>query len=92
MKNKNLEVRSFDASFSESEGKTVQGRGVVFESLSNDLQGFKEIIKRGASKKDSKTFLFIIFCILSYFQYIYNFIIDKNDTKNKICLFCIKII
>lgn len=48
MKNKNLEVRSFDASFSESEGKTVQGRGVVFESLSNDLQGFKEIIKRGA--------------------------------------------
>ena len=48
MKNKNLEVRSFDASFSESEGKTVQGRGVVFESLSNDLQGFKEIIKKGA--------------------------------------------
>lgn len=48
MKNKNLEVRSFDASFLENEGKTVTGRGVVFESLSNDLQGFKEIIKRGA--------------------------------------------
>jgi len=43
--NKNLEIRSFDTSFSQNDEKVITGRGVVFDSLSNDLGGFREIIK-----------------------------------------------
>lgn len=51
MENKNLEIRKIDYTF-EDKGNIIEGRAIVFESLSNDLGGFKEIIKRGAISQE----------------------------------------
>lgn len=51
MEKKNLEIRKIDYTF-EDKGNIIEGRAVVFESLSNDLGGFREIIKRGAISQE----------------------------------------
>lgn len=51
MEKEKIEIRRIDNTFEEN-GRTIQGRAIVFESLSNDLGGFKEIIKRGAISQD----------------------------------------
>lgn len=47
----NLEIRKIDYNF-EDKGNTIEGRAIVFETLSNDLGGFREIIKRGAVSQE----------------------------------------
>lgn len=51
MEKEKIEIRRIDNTFEEN-GRTIQGRAIVFESLSNDLGGFKEIIKRGAISQE----------------------------------------
>lgn len=51
MEKEKIEIRRIDNAFEEN-GRTIQGRAIVFESLSNDLGGFKEIIKRGAISQE----------------------------------------
>ena len=51
MEKEKIEIRRIDNTFEEN-GRTVQGRAIVFESLSNDLGGFKEIIKKGAISQE----------------------------------------
>ena len=51
MEKEKIEIRRIDNTFEEN-GRTIQGRAIVFESLSNDLGGFREIIKRGAISQD----------------------------------------
>lgn len=51
MEKEKIEIRRIDNTFEEN-GRTIQGRAIVFESLSNDLGGFREIIKRGAISQE----------------------------------------
>lgn len=51
MEKEKIEIRRIDNTFEEN-GRTIQGRAIVFESLSNDLGGFKEIIKKGAISQE----------------------------------------
>lgn len=51
MEKEKIEIRRIDNTFEEN-GRTIQGRAIVFEALSNDLGGFKEIIKRGAISQE----------------------------------------
>lgn len=51
MDKEKIEIRRIDNTFEEN-GRTIQGRAIVFESLSNDLGGFKEIIKKGAISQE----------------------------------------
>lgn len=51
MEKEKIEIRRVDNTFEEN-GRTIQGRAIVFESLSNDLGGFKEIIKKGAISQE----------------------------------------
>lgn len=51
MEKEKIEIRRIDNTFEEN-GRTIQGRAIVFESLSNDLGGFQEIIKRGAISQE----------------------------------------
>ena len=51
MEKEKIEIRRIDNTFEEN-GRTIQGRAIIFESLSNDLGGFKEIIKKGAISQE----------------------------------------
>ena len=51
MEKEKIEIRRIDNTF-EWNSRTIQGRAIVFESLSNDLGGFKEIIKKGAISQE----------------------------------------
>ena len=51
MEKEKIEIRRIDNTFEEN-GRTIQGRAIVFESLSNVLGGSKEIIKRGAISQE----------------------------------------
>lgn len=51
MEKEKIEIRRIDNTVF-LKGRTIQGRAIVFESLSNDLGGFKEIIKKGAISQE----------------------------------------